>query len=227
MGAKSEGIQRSILRSTSCKPSPLSSWLGRRSEDSSSYWDVIQTCQNTLRTVIRHMHTLRVDPHTIRPPSSTIPPPAFASPGPDKPYASTSLLSDTSEAIDPPEIDDSLSLYAARLELKALQDMQKALQRLMDGEEDEQEEEENTHSPTPEPKESLPKEVEMKQRSESPIPIPEITSAPPKDATTETNEVDLPKNDASASNPATGGLGGLADYADSDASDVDMEEAQT
>jgi hypothetical protein len=171
------------------------------------------------------MHTLRVDPHTIRPPSSTIPPPAFASPGPDKPYASTSLQPEIYAATDPPEGDDSLSLYAARLELKALQDMQKALQRLMDGEEDEQEE--NTNSPVSGLDEASPQEVEMKQRSESPTATSETTLAPPKDTRIETIEVDLPKNDASTSNPATGGLGGLADYADSDASDVDMEESHT
>ena len=188
------------------------------------YRDGVQTCQNTLRTVIRHMHTLRVDPHTIRPPNSTIPPPAFASPGPDKPYASTSSQPETSEATDPPETDDSLSLYAARLELKALQDMQKALQRMMDGEEDEPEE--TINSSTPRSNASSPKEAEVKQRSVSPIATPETTSASLKDTRTETIELDLPKNDASTSNPATGGLGGLADYADSDASDVDMEEAQ-
>jgi hypothetical protein len=194
---------------------------------------LLQTCQNALRTVIRHLHTLRVDPHTIRPPTSNIPPLAFALPGPDKPYAPPTASSqevtvnDIAPQTDISTPDNGLSLYAARLELKALQDMHTALQRMMD---------ENVQDPTEENPESVAESQSIASvgthtaNKQSPTPyqsattplahtLPEVTAT-----TTMSETLQLNETTNGHENGTKPGITGLAAYADSDESDVNMED---
>jgi hypothetical protein len=189
--------------------------------------------------VIRHLHTLGVDPHTIRPPITGVPPPAFSLPGPDKPYASEPSASQQSESqktelSTTPASEAGLSLYAARLELKALQSMQKALHDMMEDNTESVEAspaEDHIHtedaSNIPEPMETSPVVATTAMLPTLPVePESEPSAGQPPVAQPASTPSSARLNGNGSMNGATGtigGLGGLVGYADSDGSDVEMD----
>lgn len=189
--------------------------------------------------MIRHLHTLGVDPHTIRPPITGVPPPAFSLPGPDKPYAPEPSASQQPEgqkveSSTPPASEAGLSLYAARLELKALQSMQKALHDMMEDNPESVEAspaEDHTHtedaSNIPEPMETSPVVATTAMLPTLPVePESGPAAVPPPVAQPAFTPFSARLNGNGSMNGATGtigGLGGLVGYADSDGSDVEMD----
>lgn len=189
--------------------------------------------------MIRHLHTLGVDPHTIRPPITGVPPPAFSLPGPDKPYApepsaSQQSESQKTESSTTPASEAGLSLYAARLELKALQSMQKALHDMMEDNTESVEAspaEDHTHtedaSNISEPMETSPVVATTAMLPTLPVePESGPAAVPPpvaQPAFTPSSAMLNGNGSMNGATGATGGLGGLVGYADSDGSDVEMD----